>query len=72
MHIHITNTSEWIPRNRGKRHQKGSFSSSARDKTEKLLGGARFAEENENIAWRKSANVTMKRIERGEERGTEA
>ena len=72
MHIHIANSSERIPRDGGERHQEGSPSLSAGDETEQLLGGAGLAEEDENVAGGESADVAVKRVERGEEGGAEA
>ncbi|MCI88228.1 hypothetical protein A2U01_0109514, partial [Trifolium medium] len=42
-----------------------AFSSSAWNKTQKLLGGARFAEENEYIAITEDSDVAVESVDGG-------
>lgn len=70
MHVHITNSSERIPWNGGKRDEEGSSGLGAGDEAEKLLGGAGFAEEDEDVAGGEGADVAVEGVEgeRKEER----
>ena len=72
MHVHITRGGKRVALHRGHRHEVDALGPRAWHEAEELFGGARLAEQNEDVAGGEGANVSVERVDGGEEGGADA
>jgi hypothetical protein len=71
MHVHITRGGKYVALYGGHRHEIRSLGPRARHEAEELFGGARLAEQNEDVAGGEGADVSVERVNGGKEGGVD-